>query len=44
MFRTSISPRSQIIAAVVAIAFTVAIHGGWLSGMDRDAVAITQQA
>ncbi len=39
----SISSR-QIVSAIVAVAITVAIHGGWLSGMDRDAVAVTQQA
>ncbi len=37
-----INPR-RIISAIVAIAFTVALHGGWLSGMDRDAVAVTSQ-
>ena len=35
---STITPRN-IISAVVAIAFTVAIHGGWLTGMDRDALA-----
>ena len=42
MSRTISSPR-RIIFAVVAVAFTIAIHGGWLSGMDRDAVAVAQQ-
>ncbi len=43
MSGNSISSR-QIVSAIVAVAITVAIHGGWLSGMDRDAIAVTQQA
>ncbi len=34
----------QIVSAIAALAITVAIHGGWLRGMDRDAVAVIQQA
>ena len=43
MSPNSITSR-RIVSAIVAVAFTVALHGGWLSGMDRDAVAVTQQA
>jgi hypothetical protein len=32
---------SRIVAAVLAIVATAAVHGGWLSDMDRDAVAAT---
>lgn len=42
MSANSINPR-RIISAIVAIAFTVALHGSWLSGMDRDAAAVTTQ-
>ena len=31
----------NIVAAAIAIVATVAFHGGWLSGMDVDAVAVT---
>jgi hypothetical protein len=31
----------RIIAAVIALVATAAVHGGWLSGMDRDAAAAT---
>jgi hypothetical protein len=43
MSATSINSR-RIVSAVIALALTAAIHGGWLTGMDRDAVAVTQQA
>ncbi len=39
----TINPASRrIFAAVVAVLATAAVHGGWLSGMDRDAVATIQ--
>ncbi len=31
----------RIVSAIVAVALTFAIHGGWLAGMDRDAAAVT---
>jgi tellurite resistance protein len=31
----------NIAAAVVAVAMTVAFHGGWMKAMDRDAMAAT---
>ena len=34
----------RILAAVIAIVATAALHGGWLTGMDRDAVAATRSA
>jgi hypothetical protein len=34
----------NITSALVAIAFTFALHGGWLAAMDRDAVAVTTPA
>jgi hypothetical protein len=40
MSTTSATPPRRIAAAIIAILFTVAIHGGWLSGMDRDAIAV----
>jgi hypothetical protein len=33
--------RSRILAAVFAILATVALHGGWLNALDRDAIAAT---
>ena len=30
----------QITCAVMALAVTLAVHASWLSGMDRDAVAV----
>ncbi len=30
----------QIASAVMALAMTLALHASWLSGMDRDAVAV----
>jgi hypothetical protein len=34
----------RIFAALIAIVATAAVHGGWLAGMDRDAVATIQSA
>ena len=31
----------RIVAAVIALVATAAMHGAWLSGMDRDAAAVT---
>ena len=31
-------------AALVAVAMTVAFHGGWIKAMDRDAIAVTSAA
>ena len=39
MNRTSNRSAGRIAAAVVAIAMTFAVHGGWISGMDRDAAS-----
>jgi hypothetical protein len=36
---TSNSAPGRILAAVIALVATAALHGGWLTGMDRDAVA-----
>jgi hypothetical protein len=33
----------RIVSAIVAVALTVAIHGGWLAGMDRDAAAVAAE-
>ena len=33
----------NIAAAAIAIVATIAFHGSWLSGMDADAVAVTEQ-
>jgi hypothetical protein len=38
---TSNPASRRIIAAALAIVATVAVHGGWLNGMDRDAIAAT---
>ena len=38
---TSNPASRRIIAAVIAIGATAAVHGGWLNGMDRDAAAAT---
>ena len=43
MNRTSTSNGRRAATAIVAIAVTFAIHGGWISGMDRDA-AVTYSA
>ncbi len=34
----------NLAAALVAIAMTVAFHGGWIKAMDRDAIAVTTAA
>lgn len=34
----------NIAAAAIAIVATIAFHGGWLNGMDADAIAVTAQA
>ncbi len=39
---TSIIASRRIAAAIIAIVATAAMHGGWLSGMDRDAIAVTR--
>jgi hypothetical protein len=39
---SKLTPR--IICGFLAVLITAAVHGGWLSGMDRDAVAVIQQA
>jgi hypothetical protein len=39
---TSNPASRRILAAVVAIVATAAVHGGWLAGMDRDAIATIQ--
>ena len=31
----------RIASAALAIVFTLAVHGAWLGGMDRDAIAVT---
>lgn len=31
----------RIVAAVIAIAATTALHAGWLNALDRDAIAAT---
>ena len=36
-------PSRRLVSAVLAIVLTVALHGAWLGGMDRDAVALTAQ-
>ncbi len=43
MSGNSISLR-HVVSAIAAVVITFAIHGGWLRGMDRDAVAVIQQA
>ena len=30
--------------AVAAVAATIAVHGSWLTGLDRDAIAVTAVA
>ena len=32
---------SRILAALIAIAATTALHAGWLNALDRDAIAAT---
>ena len=32
----------RIASAALAIVFTLAVHGAWLGGMDRDAIAVTK--
>jgi hypothetical protein len=34
----------NIAAAAIAIVATIAFHGGWLSGVDADAIAVTAPA
>jgi len=34
----------RIASAALAIVFTLAVHGAWLGGMDRDAIAVTSSA
>ena len=41
---TSIFSTRNIAWAVMAVAATVALHGGWLNAMDRDAAAVTASA
>jgi hypothetical protein len=41
MSANSSNAQRRIISAAMAIVLTVGIHGGWLRGMDRDAVAVT---
>ena len=31
----------QIASAAIAVALTVVVHGGWLSGVDHDVAAVT---
>ncbi|HEY0445380.1 MAG TPA: hypothetical protein VGD19_02900 [Allosphingosinicella sp.] len=37
---TSIFSTRNLSWALIAIFATVALHGGWLAGMDRDALAV----
>jgi hypothetical protein len=41
MSANSSNAQRRIVSAAMAIVLTVGIHGGWLGGMDRDAVAVT---
>jgi hypothetical protein len=41
---TTMFTTRNLTAAMMAIAFTVALHGGWLAAMDRDAIAVTTPA
>ena len=37
---TAMFTSRNIASALVAVAFTFALHGGWLAAMDRDALAV----
>jgi hypothetical protein len=38
---TSTTNSRRILAAVIAIIATTALHAGWLNALDRDAIAAT---
>ena len=38
---TSTKTSHRIVAAVIAIVATTALHAGWLNALDRDAIAAT---
>ena len=40
MSASPINPPRRLVSAAIAIVLTVGIHGAWLRGMDRDAVAV----
>jgi hypothetical protein len=41
---TAMSNTRKFAALMIAVVATVAVHGGWLKAMDRDAIAVTAVA
>ena len=41
---TNLFTMRNLIGAVIALVATIALHGGWLAAMDRDALAVPEVA